>query len=292
MTAAVSYEQADPSYRRDPAHAQSHVKHILKSPAHYLAAKQRVFLPTLTMQIGSAVHCLVLEGEEQFNRDYVLKPEGLSLSTTKGKEWKASIGNKTVLSRTDQYSSWDAVHGMASSLRRLEWFNPQQKDYRKYNELSIYWEAYGLNCKCRLDRLVLQDDRAFIVDVKSVDSVDSSGFVRKVISDFNYLFQAAWYTEATEAAFKIPATFVFAGVERSAPYSVKVFELDIEAIEEGMRQTKFARERLIECMKTKNWEPPRIEYETLSLPPWFTSPLESAKLDNEVDALANAFDIF
>jgi len=291
VAAAISYEQSDPSYRADPAHAQSNVKHILKSPAHYLAAKQRKFSPTLTMQIGSAIHCLALEGKEQFEKDFILKPDGLSLTTKEGKEWKASAGKKTVLSKTDQFASWDAVHGMTESLQRLQWFNPDQQDYRKYNELSLYWNADGLDCKCRLDRLVLEEDRAIILDLKSTDNVDSKEFTRKVIGDLNYLFQSAWYVEGVEAAFSVPGTFVFVGIERLAPYRIKVFEVDFDAILEGKAQTKLARQRLAECLKTKEWSQPEIEYETLSLPPWFASPTGSAILEESLDPLLSAFEV-
>lgn len=289
--AAVSYEQADAPYRADPAHAQSHVKHILKSPAHYLAAKQKKFAPTLTMQIGSALHCLVLEGKEQFERDFVLKPENLNLSTKAGKEWKAEAGKRTVLSKTDQYASWDAVHGMAKSLQRLEWFNPEQPDYRKYNELSLYWDADGLNCKCRLDRLVLEKDRAVILDIKTTDSIDSKDFLKKIIGGMNYLFQSAWYEEGTEAVFSLPAVFVFIAVERTPPYAIKTFEVSREMLLEGREQTKIARQLLADCLRTKNWEPPEIEHEVLTLPSWFTSPVESAIVQLGADALEDAFAI-
>jgi exodeoxyribonuclease VIII len=289
--AAISYEQADAPYRADPGHAQSYVKHILKSPAHYLAAKQRKFGPTLTMQIGSALHCLALEGQEQFDRDFVLKPEGVNLTTKEGKEWKAAAGKKTVLSKTDQYASWEAVHGMTNSLRRLEWFNPDQPDYRKHNELSLYWEADGLECKCRLDRLVLEKDRALVLDLKTTDSVDSKDFLKKVIGGMNYLFQAAWYAEGTEAAFGVPATFIFIGIERTPPYAVKTFEVSSEMLLEGREQTTIARQLLADCIRTKNWGPPEIEHEVLSLPAWFSSPVEAATMSMSPTSLDDAFAI-
>lgn len=290
MSAAISYEQSDPSYRSDPAFAQSHVKHILKSPAHYLAATKRRFAPTLSMQIGSALHCLVLEGKEQFDRDFILKPDGINLATKEGKDWKAEAGKKTVLSRSDQYASWDAVHGMAESLQRLEWFNPSQADYRKYNELSLYWTADGVACKARLDRLVLEKDRALVLDLKTTDSIDSKKFLSKVLGDMNYLFQSAWYTEATEAAFKVPASFIFIGIERTPPYATRVFEVSSEMLAEGRRQTCRARQLLLDCMSTNNWGPPPIEYETMELPIWFQSPVEPMVADQS-DYLDSVFDL-
>ena len=290
MPTAISYEQADPSYRSEAAHAQSYVKHILKSPQHYLAAKERRFAASLTMQIGTALHALVLEGQEVFDRDFILKPEGLSLTTKEGKDWKAAAGKKTVLSKSDQYASWDAVHGMTESLRRLEWFNPDQPEYRKYNEVSIYWDADGLDCKARLDRVVVEDDRVLVLDLKTTDSVDPKDFQKKVTGGLNYLFQAGWYAEAAQLAFKKPATFIFVGVERAAPYAARTFEVSPEMLEEAFRQTQYARSLLAKCLRTKQWTAPPVEHEVLELPPWYTSPIQHATLDANSD-LDDAFEV-
>lgn len=291
MAAAVSYMQADPAYRKDPAHAQSHVKHILRSPAHYLAAKQRRFAPTISMQIGSALHCLALEGQEQFDSDYVLKPEGLSMTTKAGKEWKEQNEKKTILSKTDQYASWDAVHGMTESLRMLEWFNPEQKDYRKFNEVSLYWDQDGLSCKCRLDRLVLNDNSAIVLDLKTTDSVDSQDFLKKVIGGMNYMFQAAWYVEGVEAVYKVPTSFVFVGVERTPPYSMGIFEVSSDMLREGLRQTSYARRRLAQCLKENQWSAPEVSIGKLELPSWYRSPLDGATVEQCDENLDLAFSI-
>lgn len=291
MPAAVSYMQADPAYRKEPSHAQSHVKYILRSPAHYLAARQRKFSPTISMQIGSALHCLVLEGEEQFNQDFILKPEGLSLTTKEGKEWKTRAGRKTVLSKTDQYASWDAVQGMATSLSLFDWFNPEQKDYRKFNEVSLYWSQDNVECKCRLDRLILNENSAIVLDLKTTDSIEPSEFLRKVIGSMNYLFQAAWYVEGTEAVFKVPTSFVFIGIERNPPYAAGVFEISSEMLAEGLRQTRKARQVLARCLKTNQWDPPEVIRQVMELPSWYRSPLEAGRLSESSIVLDEAFEI-
>ena len=49
------------------------------------------------MEIGTAAHCLVLDGENAFNGAYVRQPDNIKLTTKEGKEWKASVGRKKVL---------------------------------------------------------------------------------------------------------------------------------------------------------------------------------------------------
>ena len=291
MAAAVSYMQADPSYRSHAGYAQSHVKHILQSPAHYLAAKKRRFSPTLRMAMGSALHCLVLEGQEQFDQDYILKPDDISFTTKAGKEWKAENSKKTILSKTDADNSWDAVHGMAESLKTLSWFDNTQPDYRKHNEVSVYWDADGLSCKGRLDRILLTPTKVVILDLKTTDTIDEKEFTRKIIGGLNYLFQSAWYCEGAEAVFKLPASFIFAAVERTPPYAKATFEVSQDMLAEGFRQTHFARKTLVNCMKTKQWPGLPLRSHMLELPSWYRSPLESATLVPDVDELDAAFRI-
>ena len=78
---SVAYCQPDADYRREIGENQSYLKNILVSPAHYKAAKKRRFPVTTNMEAGSGVHCLALEGEEEFNNRFLLKPDGISFTT-------------------------------------------------------------------------------------------------------------------------------------------------------------------------------------------------------------------
>lgn len=271
--ATVAYNQPDPAYRREIGENQSYLKHILTSPAHYRAGKKRRFLPTINMEIGSALHCLVLEGEAEFNNRYILKPEDIALNTKEGKEWKASQKGKTILTNSERERAWDSVHGMAKALMQLEWFDQSQTDYRKFNELSIYWEADGIPCKGRLDRLVDMGDHLMILDLKSTDSIEHGTFLKKLIGGMNYLFQSAWYAEAASLAYDKPCKFVFAAIERAEPWSLALFEISDEMMDEGNRQIKRARQLLKKCLDTKEWPGPEVRYNVLGLPNWYQSPV-------------------
>jgi len=274
--ASVAYNQPDPAYRREIGENQSSLKNILISPAHYEAAKRRRFPATINMEIGSAVHCKALEGDEEFEKRYVMKPDNISLATKEGKEWKAEQVGKTVLSNSDRDRPWDSVIGMTESLRQLSWFNPEQPDYRKFNELSIYWDAMGIPCKARLDRLVDVGDYLLVLDLKTTDSVDPSSFEKKVSGWMNYIFQAAWYAEAASVAYNKPAKFIFIGIERAEPWSAAIFEVSDEMMAEGTNQINEARRILRECMETKTWPKPEVPYNVMNLPPWFRSPVKVA----------------
>lgn len=279
--ASVAYNQPDPAYRRELGENQSYLKNILISPAHYKAAKKRRFLPTINMEIGSALHCLVLEGEDEFSKRYVLKPEDIALNTKEGKEWKAAQTGKTILTNSEREKAWDSVHGMADSLMKLDWFDQSQPDYRKFNELSIYWEADDIPCKGRLDRLVDMGDYLLVLDLKTTDSVEHGTFLKKMIGGMNYLFQSAWYAEAASLAYDKPAKFVFAAIERTEPWTLTLFEVSEEMMDEGRRQIKMARQLLKKCLDSKHWPTPDVSYNVLSLPNWFKSPVADYPSESE-----------
>jgi hypothetical protein len=278
---SVAYNQPDPQYRRELGENQSYLKNILTSPAHYKASKKRRFLPTINMEIGSALHCLVLEGEKEFNNRYILKPSDIALNTKEGKEWKAQNSSKTVLTNTEKERAWDSVHGMAQSLMKLDWFKQDQPDYRKFNELSIYWDADGIPCKGRLDRLVDTGDCLLVLDLKTTDSVDYSSFVKKLTGGMNYLFQAAWYSEAASLAYNKPAKFIFAAIERAEPRTLALNEMSDDMMDEGYKQIRQARKMLKKCLDSKEWPGPQVRYNVLDLPHWYQSPVADYPAESE-----------
>lgn len=262
---AVAYFQPDPDYRREVGENQSHLKHILKSPAHYQASKKRRFRVTENMEIGSALHCLVLEGANEFEKRFIVKPSSIKFTTKEGREWKEAHKRFTILSD----NAWECVHGMAQSLQSMPWFDGKMADYRKFNEVSVYWDADEISCKGRLDRVVDEGKYVNVLDLKTTDSVDYDTFVKKVSGGLNYIFQAAWYAEAASLVYDKPAKFTFIGIEREAPYTVGIFEVSDEMMAEGLSQIRKARTILKNCLKQGEWEKPRITYNVMELPKWY-----------------------
>ena len=153
------------------------------------------------MKIGTAAHCLVLDGEKAFDGAYVRQPDNIKLTTKEGKEWKASVGRKTVLNSGGKDDPWGSVQGMAESLRRLEWYSGTDAEYIKRNEVSIYWDWMGVRCKARLDSVLV--DEGIVLDLKTTDTVDAELFTKKVVG-LGYDFQAAYYAKAAEVAYGKP----------------------------------------------------------------------------------------
>lgn len=264
--AEVCYNQPDPAYRKEEGENQSSLKKILISPAHYQAAKKQKLMPTPAMEIGTALHCLLLDGPEAFERAYVRKPDGINLSTKAGKAWKAENAKKKVLTCGGKEDAWNSVQGMAASLRQLLWFSGTDKESIKYNEVSIYWDWEGVRCKARLDRVLVEE--GILLDLKSTDAVELELFNKKVVG-LGYEFQAAFYREAAKQAYGRDFRFIFAGAERNAPYTVDLFEPDDEMYSEGHARCITALRLLKSCQEANHWPNREPKLHKLSLPAWY-----------------------
>lgn len=260
------YNQSDFDYRREEGVNQSSLKKILESPAHYQAALKTRMIPTPAMEMGTALHCLTLDGKGAFDSQYVKKPDGIKLTTKEGKEWKASVGRKKVLSTGGKDDPWGSVLGMDESLKRLAWFDPKQEDYIKHNEVSIYWDEDGVKCKARLDRVMVEE--GIVLDLKTTDTVDPELFTKKVVS-LGYDFQAAYYARAAEKAYGKPFRFVFAAVERKAPYTVDLFEVTPDMMSEGMYKVEKALKTYAECERSGEWPNREPVIRQLEYPGWY-----------------------
>jgi hypothetical protein len=262
----VAYNQSEFDYRREDGVNQSSLKKILDSPAHYQAALKNKLIPTPAMEMGTALHCLTLDGREAFDRQYVLKPADIKLTTKEGKEWKAAQGRKKILNTGGKDDAWNSVLGMDESLRRLAYFDPSQKDYIKYNEVSVYWEWEGVQCKARLDRVDIE--AGLVLDLKTTDTVEPELFTKKVVG-LGYDFQAAYYAKAAEVAFGKKFDFVFAAVERKAPFTVDLFQVDEEMMAEGMAKCVAALKLYKSCSSSKEWPNREPLVRKLSYPSWY-----------------------
>jgi len=266
VTAEIAYNQGDFAYRKEPGVNQSSLKKILDSPAHYQAALKFKLIPTPAMEMGTALHALSLDGEDAFNGAYIKKPDGIKLNTKEGRDWKAGVGRKKVLASGGKDDPWGSVLGMAKSLERLAWFDSKQEDYIKYNEVSIYWEEHGVNCKARLDRVLI--DEGIVLDLKTTDSVDPELFTKKVVS-LGYDFQAAYYARAAEVAYGKPFKFIFVAVERKAPYTVDLFEVTPDMMQEGLYKVEKALKTYAQCQGSGEWPNREPVIRQLDYPGWY-----------------------
>jgi exodeoxyribonuclease VIII len=220
---------------------------------------------TPAMLVGSAVHCLVLEGVQAFDRQYIEAPEGIDRRTKEGKlawaEFQEKATGREILT-ADQYDQvcqmWKSVmaHPTAGKLLAMA-------DQR---ELSATWtDTTGIDCKARID--AYSEEHGLVVDLKTTAEADPKTFGR-TIANFQYHGQASFYMQAMKKNDLPARQFIFICVEKVPPYAVACYILDDEALMAGNQLVDGYLSRHAECVAADNFPGYPAEVQTITLPAW------------------------
>lgn len=164
---------------------------------------------------GSAFHAYMLDMEE-FNDGFCVKPNGLDMRTTAGKEWKAANVFKHVLSEVDMYK----IEMMAKNLRKSEWYK-KYTDSDHLTEVAIFWECEitGMQCKAKLD---LISEKYGTLDLKSTSKPITDGSLRYAILSFGYHIQQAHYVAGVKSCLPDFSTaFALGWSQKAEPFGCR-----------------------------------------------------------------------
>jgi len=184
---------------------------------------------------GGAIHSLLLEGMDAFNKEYLVAPYKLDLRKNSDKEFAADVtaAGLTLISQ-DVFDRMKCVveavysHPTASVLMR-----------EGLSEQTVFWTdpETGLPCKCRPDRIP-KGDKGVIIDFKKTKDASYEAFTN-ACARYKYYMQAAWYMDGYNVASGMQAdAFVFVVAELEAPYRTEVYSLDSEFVEVGRREVR------------------------------------------------------
>lgn len=224
-------------YHAIEALSASGAKLLLRSPAHYLAARNAPKEPSAAMRLGTIVHGLILE-PDTFRDQFAVMPK-FDKRTTIGKraaeEFEQDNAGKMVI---DEYTHERAT-AIATSVLQHPIVAQQMRDGNA--EVSMLWDQYGLPCKARYDYMTPNA----IFDVKTCTDASPEGFAKQ-IANFQYHLQAAHYASGfREVVGWDLERFVFIAVETEAPYAVGVYTLDARSLQSG----RLLMERAAEAYK-------------------------------------------
>jgi len=262
---AISHSKLE-CYRRRPAlYFKKYIAKTLAQPEESTA-----------FRLGSAVHCAILE-EKEFAARYVQKPD-LERRTKEGKaayaEFAAQHEGKTLLDAEElaqvvAMREAVAAHPIASmlladGLPETTW-RKEQKNALGALQCRTDWFS-SLGCE-------MTNGEPYIVDIKTVESLDSDAFRNFERSAFNYGYhrQAGFYIPLINE-FKWSVTrMYYIAVEKCEPYGVAVYKLSDDAIARGQEENIADLIRLKRSIEDNNW--PNIEpvLHELSLPAWYKS---------------------
>ncbi|EJD0489522.1 PD-(D/E)XK nuclease-like domain-containing protein [Salmonella enterica] len=250
----IYYDIPNEAYHAGPGVSKSQLDDIAVCPAFYQWRKAAPVdtEKTKALDMGTALHCRLLEPDEFKNR-FIIVPE-FNRRTTAGKEEeKAFLENcansgKTVMTAEDgrklelMYGSVMAHPGCRALL-----------EAEGKTESSIYWTdtETGELCRIRPDKFLTNSP--LILDVKKV--TDMSRFARHV-EEFRYHVQAAMYCEGWKAYSGETPRFAFLAVSESidcGKYPVHLYILEDEHHDIGYSLFRRDLNTYHECKSSNKW---------------------------------------
>jgi hypothetical protein len=257
--AGLIHGMPDSVYHQRPELSSTGARLILDSPAKFKYWQGREN-NSHAFDIGKAVHARVLGVGAQAVAypDDVLAANGAA-STKAAREW------------ADAARADDLIPMKASDLRPIAGMSESLLAHSEARavleaasgrEVSIFADVDGVPSRARYDILGEHDG----ADVKTAVDASPDGFNRAVAAHSLHV-QEAWYRDvrAAETGTALDS-FKFLVVEKTAPYLVGVYDLDIMWRDIGRERAATARERWLSSTQTGEW--PGYETQTLSCPTW------------------------
>ena len=255
-------------YHATHAMSAGGLKRMRQSPAHFYGMqldpnRPEPGEPTPAMKNGTLVHCCIFEPHAVDAR-YVIKPDGMSLSTKEGRAWKEANAGREIVD-AEQMA---AAQAQAAALRRLPEIGALLSE--GFGEASAFWidAATGELCKCRPDWTSPAGDGVILLDGKTCQDASPEGFSRQVWN-MDYWLQAAWYSDGYEKATgKRVHGFVFAAVESAWPHAAAAYMLGDDVLERARAENRRLLDLYAECRRTGVWPGYVNTIQQINLPAW------------------------
>jgi len=242
------------------------------SPAHALRRMGEP-IDSASLRIGTALHLLVLEGEDAFRSQFAwggpVNPKtgkAFGSDTDKFREWAAAIRAEGKECITTEEAN--AVRGMAASIvdhpgafAHLH----ATKDDREVSGIFRPFEDIELRAKFRADGIA--PSFGAIVDLKTTQSANFWDW-RSSIVKWGYHRQAALYLMGAQACGLDVQDFVWLVVDKEPPYAVGLYRLDMTDIGVGDTQVRELLREWHQCVESGEWPAYGDECITVSLPRW------------------------
>jgi exodeoxyribonuclease VIII len=239
----------DAEYFALEALSNSGVKEILKTPAHFKAMSTDTY-DSRSLRVGTAVHQMVLGG------DNVAVFDGASLRGKAFDQFKADNRGKRIMIKEE----WDEAEAIANSLKSSPVWCELVADAEF--EVVLVADDGEVKYKCKAD--AIDRFKRIVIDLKTTSDIHA--FERSIFN-YRYDIQDAWYTMLFSLEFQVDR-FIFAAVESSPPYALRLFELDDEVRENAREDINRALELYRRCRRDNHWPSYEPRIERVSLPRW------------------------
>ena len=246
---------------------------------------------TAAMELGTAIHCAVLE-PERFAREVVIAPEAFvtgsgGLSTAKdAKAWRAGLAPDAMVLTQQQYDNCVAAREnvMAHEDARLWLESSDLIEHEAFWQESVDAAGVVLPVDCRMKADGISRKLGLLWDLKSIGTGMASLSVDrcvKAIALSLYHGQLGYYTRGLAKNGIDVSAFGWVFVESSAPFDVVVIQADADMMAKGYELAERLLKRYATAMVTGRWPGVAEKAVICGLPKW-----GSAQVDESADELA------
>ena len=270
-------DEPNATYHANPAVSHSKLETFRRRPALYY---KRYILQELhrepastAFRFGSAAHAMVLEPATWGSR-YAIKPEGIDRRTKEGKALYAELEAKAAGKVMLDFEESVQVIELTKAVRN----HPLAAELLAAGEPELVWRNEGkLALQCRTDWFnpagcSLSEGRPYVVDLKTVESLDDGAFghFEKAVFRYGYHRQAGFYLPLiTEVLGQPVYDFFFIAAEKVQPFGVAVYRLTDEAVACGQDETMSDLSALYACIQSNVWPNIEATLHHLGLPKWY-----------------------
>jgi exodeoxyribonuclease VIII len=257
-------------YHADEAVGSTGLKRILVSPAHFRYPNP--FNATRAKEIGSAIHCRILESD-RWDKDYKVVECDARTSALYKAACKDHPKERVLTS-----GEYENVLGMQKGCMRNPRFREIIESEGKY-ELSLFTNdpETGVPVKVRYDKLDTNILLPF--DLKKTQKADRYNF-SKAIQSYGYHISAALYTKAWEWQYGEKMQRMHWGaIEEQSPHIAMVYRPDDEMMVVADMLLRQALITYAECLDTDNWHGYLDDSEEISLPQWALEQSDEVEID-------------
>ena len=271
----IDYEMPDYEYHDKEKHphiSSSDVKTVYGKSLLHWSGQEYKESPTLEM--GKAVHSLILEYEKQA---VVRGP-----SDRRGNKWKeakqqAEQQGKILLTERDYDTASEIAENALFNSDFLR-SNIMSKNFIAEASIFTTCKKTGMLIKCRPDGLLVPQDnksKGEILDIKTTQDASPEGFQRE-LRKYNYDLQIAFYLHTMRCASLPCSEMYLVAIEKTPPYAVGVHvlsEIYIKHAEKRMIQTL---EKMKHAESTQDFSTGWPEINQVHLPAWLEGDMEDA----------------
>lgn len=227
---------------------------------------------TPALAFGRDFHCALLE-PDIFKSTTVVEPAFGDCRKKENKatrdEWRARVGwdedpAKSKVRVIDK-SLDESIRGMIKAVYAHPIASKAIRD--GLAELTLRWKDQdtGLQCKTRSDYYVRS--RKMVVDFKSAIDGSEKAFT-KAVANYRYHVTDALYRASFAAIGEPIQHYMFVVVEKTPPYAIATYVLDMDAIQAGHNAASRDMAKLATALQNNEWPGYPVGIVKLELPPW------------------------